>query len=179
VKVVIIGQDPYHGEGQAHGLAFSVKPGVAIPPSLLNIYKELKQEYNLPLPVHGHLLAWAQQGVFLLNQVLTVEKAKPASHQGRGWEFFTDQVVRVLSEKKTHLVFVLWGAQAQKKRELIDEKKHLILTSPHPSPLSAHRGFMGNNHFKKINQFLKQHHQVEIDWSLSEQSAESQTLPRK
>ncbi len=166
VKVVIIGQDPYHGPGQAHGLAFSVPPRVPLPPSLRNIFLEVKADLGLreDFP-HGHLVSWAQQGVLLLNAVLTVEAQRPASHQNRGWEQFTDQVVRVLSEQKEHLVFVLWGRFAAQKAEgLIDHHKHLVLKAHHPSPLSAHRGFFGCRHFSQINRYLEQTGQTPITW---------------
>jgi len=162
VKVVIIGQDPYHGEGQAHGLCFSVAPGVAIPPSLLNIYKEIQRDLKIPIPGHGCLTNWAKQGVLLLNATLTVEASKAGSHQNKGWEQFTDKVVEILNREKSGLVFVLWGSYAQKKGAQIDEKKHLVLKSVHPSPLSAHRGFIGCGHFSKINKYLKN----PIDWSV-------------
>lgn len=160
-KVVIIGQDPYHGKDQAHGLAFSVRPGVRIPPSLRNIYKELKQE-----PTHGSLITWAQQGVLLLNATLTVEGAKAGSHQGLGWERFTDSVVEILNREKENLVFVLWGNYAQKKGANIDSTKHLVLKSTHPSPFSAYRGFLGCGHFRKINRYLKKRGQSEINWQV-------------
>jgi len=166
VKVVILGQDPYHGPGQAHGLCFSVQKGVQNPPSLQNIFKEIGQEYpeqNVQFP-HGDLTGWAKQGVLLLNAVLTVEQARAASHQGHGWETFTDQVVTSLSQKKEALVFMLWGAYAQKKGNVIDTSRHLVLKSPHPSPLSAHRGFLGNNHFKQCNEYLVAKDKNPIDW---------------
>ena len=162
VKVVIIGQDPYHGEGQAHGLCFSVAPGVSIPPSLLNIYKEIQRDLKIPIPSGGCLTNWAKQGVLLLNATLTVEASKAGSHQNKGWEQFTDKVVEILNREKSGLVFVLWGSYAQKKGAQIDEKKHLVLKSVHPSPLSAHRGFIGCGHFSKINNYLKN----PIDWSV-------------
>ena len=155
-RVVILGQDPYHGPGQAHGLCFSVKPGVPAPPSLKNIYKELAADIGFKPPGHGCLLHWAEQGVLLLNSVLTVEATKAASHQGKGWERFTDAVISVLNEKRSHLVFLLWGSYAQKKGEYIDRSKHLVLQSPHPSPLSASRGFFGNHHFSKANAYLSE-----------------------
>jgi len=166
VKVVILGQDPYHGEGEAHGLCFSVKKGVRTPPSLLNIYKELKLEYGYPIPSHGELTSWAKQGVFLLNSVLTVEKDQAASHQKKGWEGFTDYVVSQLSTKREKLVFILWGAFAQKKGDLIDHSKHLVLTSPHPSPLSASRGFFGGNHFKLTNEYLVKNGKSPVEWKI-------------
>ncbi|MDT8428212.1 MAG: uracil-DNA glycosylase [Pseudomonadales bacterium] len=164
VRVVILGQDPYHGPGQAHGLCFSVKPGVEIPPSLRNIYKEISADLGLPIPQHGFLQSWAEQGVLLLNSVLTVEAGKAASHQGKGWEIFTDKVIAVLNEKREHLVFMLWGSYAQKKGAFIDRKRHLVLTSPHPSPLSASRGFFGNQHFSRTNTYLQTHGQEPVDW---------------
>ncbi|MGX5725034.1 uracil-DNA glycosylase [Metapseudomonas otitidis] len=164
VKVVIIGQDPYHGPGQAHGLCFSVQPGVAIPPSLLNIYKELKRDLNLDMPSHGYLQSWAEQGVLLLNTSLTVERGQAGSHANQGWQPFTDRVIEVVSQHQPHLVFLLWGAHAQSKQRLIDTHKHLALRSPHPSPLSAHRGFLGNGHFSRCNKFLEQHGLAPIDW---------------
>lgn len=164
VKVVIIGQDPYHGPGQAHGLCFSVQPGVAIPPSLLNIYKELKRDLNLDMPSHGYLQSWAEQGVLLLNTSLTVERGQAGSHANQGWQPFTDRVIEVVSQYQPHLVFLLWGAHAQSKQRLIDTQKHLALRSPHPSPLSAHRGFLGNGHFSRCNKFLEQHGLAPIDW---------------
>jgi uracil-DNA glycosylase len=166
VKVVILGQDPYHGPGQAHGLCFSVRPGVPFPPSLDNIFKELHADLGLARPSQGTLTRWAEQGVLLLNSVLTVEDGRAASHQGKGWEQFTDRIIQVLNEKKEGLVFVLWGAYAQKKGAFIDRRKHLVLESPHPSPLSAHRGFFGTKPFSKINAYLRSKGAGEIDWSL-------------
>lgn len=167
VKVVILGQDPYHGPGQAHGLSFSVQPGVKIPPSLRNIYKELEQEFDdFCPPSHGYLQSWAEQGVLLLNAVLTVEEAQPNSHKDYGWGQFTDKVIKTLSEQRQGIVFLLWGSFAQKKAELIDESKHHILTSAHPSPLSAHRGFFGCGHFNKTNQILQSNKTPTIDWRL-------------
>lgn len=166
VKVVILGQDPYHGAGQAHGLSFSVLPGVRPPPSLLNIFKELETDVGLPRPTHGHLLRWAEQGVLLLNSVLTVRDGEPASHQKRGWEQFTDQVIHVLNDQREHLVFVLWGAYAQKKGQFIDRSRHLVIEGVHPSPLSASRGFMGSRPFSQCNTYLVQHSQPPIDWHL-------------
>ncbi|MDO4693835.1 MAG: uracil-DNA glycosylase [Eikenella sp.] len=167
VKVVILGQDPYHGVGQAHGLAFSVRPGVAVPPSLLNIYKELAQDMaGFQMPGHGCLQAWADQGVLLLNTVLTVRAGQAHSHAPLGWEQFTDRVVAVLNEAREHLVFMLWGSHAQKKGAFIDRSRHLVLTAPHPSPLSAHRGFFGCRHFSQANGYLKQHGLGEIDWQV-------------
>lgn len=166
VKVVILGQDPYHGPGQAHGLAFSVKPPVPPPPSLVNIFKELHNDLGLPPPNHGYLEKWAKQGVLLLNAVLTVEEGKPASHANKGWERFTDRVIRELDSRKEHLVFLLWGSYAQKKGAFLDRSKHLVLEAAHPSPLSAHRGFLGCKHFSKTNAYLKKHGMTPIDWSL-------------
>ena len=166
VRVVILGQDPYHGAGQAHGLCFSVLPGVRIPPSLVNIFKEIKNDLDIATPSHGCLQNWAEQGVLLLNAVLTVEKAHAASHQGRGWERFTDKVVSLLNEKREHLVFLLWGSYAQKKGQIIDRDKHLVLQAPHPSPLSAHRGFLGCKHFSQANDYLVKTGQGPIEWSL-------------
>lgn len=166
VKVVILGQDPYHGPGQAHGLCFSVRPGVAIPPSLLNIFKELKSDLGIERPDHGYLMSWADQGVLLLNSVLTVQEGKPASHQGKGWERFTDKAIHLLAEKRENLVFVLWGAYAQKKGSFIDRKKHLVLEAPHPSPLSASRGFFGSRPFSKINAYLEKRGLEPMDWRL-------------
>ncbi|MFZ8933969.1 MAG: uracil-DNA glycosylase [Bacteriovoracaceae bacterium] len=166
VKVVIIGQDPYHGPGQAHGLSFSVRPGIKTPPSLVNIYKEINREFKTPIAQTGCLIPWAKQGVLLLNTVLTVEANKAASHQKKGWELFTDKIVNVLNNNRKDLVFVLWGAFAQKKGANIDSSKHLILKSTHPSPLSAHRGFLGCGHFGKINKFLLKTGQKTINWQL-------------
>ncbi len=166
VKVVILGQDPYHGPGQAHGLCFSVQPGVPFPPSLQNIFKEIQQELQLPVPNHGCLQHWAEQGVLLLNATLTVEQGRAGSHQGQGWEEFTDAVVHRLNEKRDGLVFLLWGSYAQKKGYFIDARRHTVLKSPHPSPLSAHRGFFGNGHFAAANAALRAQNLVEVDWSL-------------
>jgi len=163
-KVVIIGQDPYHGEGQAQGLAFSVESDRAIPPSLVNIFKEIKSDMNIEPPIHGDLSNWSRQGVLLLNSVLTVEKGNPGSHAGRGWEGFTDKIVEILN-KRDGLVFLLWGAHAQKKGLTIDRRRHLVLEAPHPSPLSAHRGFFGCKHFSKTNKFLRERRDLEIQWS--------------
>ncbi len=168
VNVVILGQDPYHGAGQAHGLCFSVKHGVEIPPSLVNIYKELESDLGLIQPTHGCLTYWAEQGVLLLNAVLTVEAERAASHQGKGWEQFTDQIVAILNEKKMGIVFILWGSYAQKKGAIIDRQKHLVLQSPHPSPLSASRGFFGNHHFSTANEYLENQGKAPIDWQLPE-----------
>lgn len=166
VKVVIIGQDPYHGPGQAHGLCFSVQPGVPTPPSLVNIYKELKRDLNLEVPNHGYLQRWADQGVLLLNTSLTVERGQAGSHAKMGWQPFTDRIIEVVSQQQDKVVFILWGSHAQSKERLIDPTKHLILRSVHPSPLSAHRGFIGNGHFSRCNQFLTQHGRQPIDWYL-------------
>ncbi len=168
VKVVILGQDPYHGPNQAHGLCFSVKSGVAIPPSLLNIYKELKQDLGVKPVKHGYLESWAKQGVLLLNSVLTVEKGRAASHQGKGWEQFSDQVIAKLNARSNPIIFVLWGNYAQKKCHFIDTNRHYILQSPHPSPLSASRGFFGNKHFSTINQILESREIEPINWQLPE-----------
>ena len=168
VKVVIIGQDPYHGPGQAHGLCFSVKPGVKSPPSLQNIFKEINQDLGIPISRHGYLKSWAEQGVLLLNSVLTVEKNRAGSHQGKGWEHFTDAIIKSLNNEHTGLVFFLWGSYAQKKGRIIDKERHLVLQSVHPSPLSAHRGFFGNHHFSKANDYLERQGKTTIDWELPE-----------
>lgn len=168
VKVVIIGQDPYHGPGQAHGLCFSVQPGVPAPPSLQNIYKELQRDLNIPIPNHGYLQHWAEQGVLLLNTSLTVEQARAGSHAQAGWQQFTDRVIEVVNERCDGVVFLLWGSHAQSKQKLIDPRKHLILKSAHPSPLSAYRGFLGNGHFSRTNKFLEQNGKTPIDWALPE-----------
>jgi len=164
VKVVIIGQDPYHGDGQAHGLCFSVNDGVDFPPSLINIFKEINRDLGKTMPDSGNLIRWAHQGVLLLNASLTVQAHMAGSHQGKGWETFTDSVIRILAEKKENLVFLLWGSYAQKKGEFIDTRRHLVLKSVHPSPLSAYRGFIGNNHFSLANKYLRERGQQEIDW---------------
>ena len=164
VKVVIIGQDPYHGDGQAQGLCFSVNDGVAFPPSLLNIFKEIERDLGKPTPTSGNLTRWAQQGVLLLNATLTVQAHMAGSHQGKGWETFTDAVIHKLATEKEHLVFMLWGSYAQKKGAFIDSQKHLTLKSVHPSPLSAYRGFIGNSHFSLANQYLKKNGIPEINW---------------
>lgn len=166
VKVVILGQDPYHGPGQAHGLCFSVRPGVAIPPSLRNIYKEIERDLGIPPPDHGNLSHWADQGVLLLNSVLTVNAGQAGSHQGKGWETFTDRVVEVVNREREGVVFLLWGSYAQRKGAVIDRQRHCVLTAPHPSPLSAHRGFLGCGHFSAANAWLEQRGQTPIDWSL-------------
>ena len=164
VKVVILGQDPYHGEGQANGLAFSVAPGLPFPPSLLNIFKELKADLGIPMPPNGDLSRWAAQGVFLLNATLTVRANSAGSHQNQGWESVTDAVIQTISREREGVVFLLWGAFAQKKEELIDSKRHCILKAPHPSPLAAHRGFWGCKHFSKANDFLLASGQIPISW---------------
>ena len=164
IKVVIIGQDPYHGEGQAHGLSFSVPQGIKIPPSLFNIYKELKDDINKIIPNHGFLENWAKQGVLLLNSVLTVESGKANSHKNIGWEQFTESVIRILSNNKKNIVFLLWGSYAHKKEEFIDKTNNLILKAPHPSPLSAYTGFFGCKHFSKTNNYLKKCNIKEIEW---------------
>ena len=164
VKVVILGQDPYHEPGQAHGLAFSVRENVKIPPSLVNIYKEISSEYNTPIPKSGNLKRWQEQGVLLLNNVLTVEAHKAGSHRNQGWEDFTLHCVEYLSEKQPHLVFLLWGRDARSKAKLINKKKHLVLESAHPSPLSAYNGFFGNNHFRQCNDWLESQGLKPIDW---------------
>lgn len=166
VKVVIIGQDPYHQPGQAHGLCFSVKPGVAIPPSLMNIYKELNNDLGITAPKHGYLEAWARQGVLLLNAVLTVEHGQANAHQGKGWEQFTDRVISLINQQRDNVVFMLWGSYAQKKGLAIDSQRHLVLKAPHPSPLSAHRGFLGCKHFSQANSYLQQHGKTPIEWQL-------------
>jgi uracil-DNA glycosylase len=168
VKVVILGQDPYHQPGQAHGLSFSVPVGVPPPPSLKNIYKELETDVGLDSSQfsHGFLESWAKQGVLLLNAVLTVEDSKAGAHQGRGWEIFTDKVIEVLNREKSHVVFILWGSYAQKKGQFIDRQKHYVIESAHPSPLSSYRGFFGSRPFSKTNQYLKQHHMTEVNWEL-------------
>ena len=168
VKVVIIGQDPYHGPDQAHGLSFSVKHGIKPPPSLVNIFKEISSDLDIKQPLHGCLNSWAKQGILLLNSVLSVEKNLAASHQGKGWETFTDRVIDVINSNKEGVVFLLWGSYAQKKGKIIDKSKHLVLESPHPSPLSAHRGFLGNKHFSKTNAYLKENGKREINWKLQE-----------
>jgi uracil-DNA glycosylase len=166
VRVVILGQDPYHGDGQAHGLCFSVRPGVRIPPSLINIYKELERDLGIAPARHGFLEHWANQGVLLLNSVLTVERGLAASHQGQGWERFTDAVIRAVNAQQTPVAFMLWGAYAQRKAAFVDASKHLILKAPHPSPLSAHQGFIGCGHFSKANAFLSSKGLGEIEWTL-------------
>ena len=164
VNVVILGQDPYHGPGQAHGLCFSVAEGVAVPPSLVNIFKEIKSDLQQPIPQSGNLERWAKQGVLLLNATLTVRAQMAGSHQKKGWELFTDAVIRTLATEKKHLVFMLWGSYAQKKGAVISCEQHLVLQSPHPSPLSAHRGFFGNRHFSKANEYLQSQNKSVIKW---------------
>lgn len=166
VRVVILGQDPYHGAGQAHGLCFSVRPGVRIPPSLVNIYKEMESDLGIPRASHGFLESWARQGVLLLNSVLTVEEARAGAHQGRGWERFTDAVIRAVNDECDNVVFMLWGSYAQKKAAFVDGKRHLVLKAPHPSPLSAHNGFFGCRHFSRANEFLVARGLDPIDWRL-------------
>lgn len=168
VRVVILGQDPYHGEGQAHGLCFSVRPGVRTPPSLVNIYKELNADLGIAPPRHGFLEHWAAQGVLLLNSVLTVQMGLAASHKDKGWERFTDAVIRLVAAKEEPVVFLLWGSYAQKKAAFVDQSRHLVLKAAHPSPLSAHNGFLGCRHFSKANAFLEAHGQKPIDWALPE-----------
>lgn len=164
VKVVILGQDPYHNPGQAHGLSFSVPEGVQVPPSLKNIYKEIEQSVGGDVPKHGCLTPWADQGVLLLNAVLTVEENTPAAHRNKGWETFTDTVIRTISEQKEGVVFMLWGSFARSKKSLIDTQKHMVLEAPHPSPLSAHRGFLGCGHFAKANEYLAKHGKKTVQW---------------
>ncbi|WP_226427590.1 uracil-DNA glycosylase [Xanthomonas sp. NCPPB 2865] len=171
VKVVILGQDPYHGEGQAHGLCFSVLPGVPVPPSLLNIYKEIQDDLGIARPDHGYLMPWARQGVLLLNAVLTVEQGRAGAHQNKGWEGFTDHVVETLNREREGLVFLLWGSYAQSKGKVIDQARHRVLKAPHPSPLSAHRGFLGCQHFSKTNEHLQRRGLGPIDWSLPPRNA--------
>ncbi len=168
VKVVVLGQDPYHGPGQAHGLCFSVQPGVQPPPSLVNMYKELETDLGISPVQHGYLEHWAKQGVLLLNSVLTVEHKQAASHQGQGWETFTDRIIAELNEHREKLVFILWGSYAQRKAAVVDTGRHLVLKAPHPSPLSAYRGFFGSRPFSQANQYLQQQGLEPIDWKLSE-----------
>jgi uracil-DNA glycosylase len=168
VRVVILGQDPYHGPGQAHGLCFSVQSGVRVPPSLANIYREIQSDLGIEPPHNGYLQSWAEQGVLLLNAVLTVERGQAGSHQGKGWEIFTDAIVQLLNDERENLVFMLWGSYAMKKGAVIDSRKHLVLKAPHPSPLSAHRGFLGCRHFSSANDYLKKHQQLPIDWAVPE-----------
>lgn len=171
VKVVILGQDPYHGPGQAHGLCFSVRPGVPVPPSLDNIFKEIQRDRGIARPDHGCLTPWAERGVLLLNAVLTVEDGRAGAHQGKGWEGFTDHVVETLNREREGLVFLLWGSYAQAKGKVIDPRRHRVLKAPHPSPLSAHRGFLGCGHFSATNEYLERHGQTPIDWSLPPRAA--------
>ena len=166
IKVVILGQDPYHGPNQAHGLSFSVKKGVPVPPSLRNIYKEIYRDMGIPMPGHGELTSWATQGVLLLNTTLTVRANQALSHQKKGWEIFTDAVIQQISDGRSGVVFMLWGANAQSKTALIDTSRHLILKSTHPSPLSAHRGFLGCGHFSQANNYLKQRGEQEVNWKI-------------
>ena len=166
VRVVILGQDPYHGPGQAHGLCFSVRPGVPVPPSLQNIFAEIERDLGVPRPDHGCLTSWADQGVLLLNSVMTVEQGHAGAHQNKGWEGFTDAAIEALNREREGLVFMLWGAYAQRKGKLVDPHRHLVLSSVHPSPLSAHRGFIGNGHFSAANRYLESRGQPPIDWSL-------------
>lgn len=168
VKVAILGQDPYHGPNQAHGLSFSVKKGVAIPPSLKNMFIEMQSDIGHPIPSHGYLVKWAEQGVLLLNNVLTVRRGQAHSHRGMGWEQFTDRVIQLLNQKPDPIVYILWGSAAQKKQELIDTTKHYIIKAPHPSPLSAYRGFFGSKPFSKTNAVLKQLGKEEIDWQIDD-----------
>jgi uracil-DNA glycosylase len=168
VRVVILGQDPYHGDGQAHGLCFSVRPGVRIPPSLINIYKELERDLGIAPARHGFLEHWARQGALLLNSVLTVERGLAASHQGQGWERFTDAVIRAVNAQESPVAFMLWGAYAQRKAAFVDASKHLVLKAPHPSPLSAHQGFIGCGHFSRANGFLAERGLAAIEWKLPE-----------
>ena len=166
VKIIILGQDPYHGPNQANGLAFSVNSEVRFPPSLLNIFKEYSSDLNLPIPTNGNLSVWGERGVLLLNSILTVESGSPGCHKDFGWEEFTDQIIKALSDKKSNLVFILWGSYAQSKKILIDSSKHLIIATPHPSPLSAHRGFFGSKPFSKANDYLRKTKNEEIDWRI-------------
>lgn len=169
VKVVILGQDPYHGPGQAHGLCFSVLPNIKVPPSLVNIYKELKSDLGIDQPNHGCLTSWAEQGVLLLNATMTVEQGQAGAHQGKGWETFTDTIINKLNQHRQGVVFMLWGSYAQKKASMIDAERHLVLQSVHPSPLSAYRGFFGCKHFSKANGYLQGQGLEPIDWQLPEQ----------
>lgn len=166
IKVVILGQDPYHQPHQAHGMCFSVNPGIRIPPSLLNIYKEIQSEYGYPIPDNGYLMPWARQGVFLLNTVLTVQDSRPRSHAGKGWEVFTDHAVARINEKEDPVVFLLWGRDARNKAQMLDKTKHLVLEAPHPSPLSASSGFFGCGHFRKANEFLMRNGKEPVNWQI-------------
>lgn len=166
VIVVLLGQDPYHGPGQAHGLSFSVKPGVKIPPSLRNVFKELHADLGCSIPDHGYLVKWAEQGVLLLNTVLTVREGEANSHKGKGWEIFTDKIISILNDREEPVIFLIWGKPAQTKLRLIDKKRHYFITSPHPSPLSASRGFFGSKPFSRINDYLRNHGKEEIDWQI-------------
>lgn len=174
VKAVILGQDPYHGAGQAHGLSFSVLESIKIPPSLRNIYKELAEDIDFDIPTHGNLQKWAEQGVLLLNSVLTVEASKANSHRKKGWEDFTDAVIRVVNDECKNIVFLLWGSPAQKKTKFVDRKKHLVLEAPHPSPLSAYRGFFGCKHFSKANEYLEKNGRNTIDWQIDSTNDDKQ-----
>jgi uracil-DNA glycosylase len=176
VRAVILGQDPYHGAGQAHGLCFSVTPGIKVPPSLANIYKEIKSDLGIEQPNHGCLISWAQQGVLLLNATLTVEDGNAGAHQGKGWEQFTDQVIRSVNQQREGVVFMLWGNYAQKKSAMIDSQRHLVLKSVHPSPLSAYRGFFGCGHFSAANQYLQEQRLEPIDWQLPEREIALKSL---
>ena len=176
VRVVILGQDPYHGAGQAHGLCFSVTPEIKVPPSLANIYKEIKSDLGIEQPNHGCLISWAQQGVLLLNATLTVEDGNAGAHQGKGWEQFTDQVIRSVNQQREGVVFMLWGSYAQKKSAMIDSQRHLVLKSVHPSPLSAYRGFFGCGHFSAANQYLQEQLLEPIDWQLPEREIALKSL---
>ena len=167
VKVVILGQDPYHGKGQAHGLAFSVKDNARIPPSLLNIFKELEADLSFDIPNNGNLIEWANRGIFLLNTVLTVRESEANSHRGQGWEEFTDSVIETISKERENIIFILWGKPAKSKTKLIDSSKHLILTAPHPSPFSSYRGFFGSSPFSKTNEYLKSLGKIQINWKIS------------
>lgn len=166
IKVVILGQDPYHQPGQAHGMCFSVRPGVAVPPSLQNIYKELQDDVGCRIPDNGYLMPWAEQGVFLLNTVMTVEESRPNSHAGQGWEIFTDHAIQKINEREQPVVFLLWGRNARSKSSMIDHSKHLVLEAAHPSPLSAYHGFFGCRHFSEANAFLEEHGMKPIDWQI-------------
>jgi uracil-DNA glycosylase len=177
VRVVIVGQDPYHGPGQAHGLCFSVKPGVTLPPSLKNIFKELQNDLGCAKPDHGCLIPWARQGVVLLNSVLTVRQGEPGAHRGKGWERFTDRVIQIINDEKENVIFVLWGAYAQDKGKIIDRNKHLVLEAAHPSPFSADRGFYGCRHFSRINDHLTKIGQKPIEWALPSKELVLQYLP--